>query len=74
MRKFLVFAAVAAVAACGDKKAETDTTTVAPTMAPVMDSTMIKDSMMRDSMRRDSMMRDSIMRDSMAKMGKKPPV
>jgi hypothetical protein len=44
MRKFLIAAALVAVAACGEKAAETpaDTTTVAP--AATMDTTMKMDS------------------------------
>src|ERR1041385_1249021 len=68
MRKFLMAAALVAVAACGEKKVNTtDSTTMAPppAMAPT-DSAMKADSIKRaDSMR----VADSIkMADSMAKM------
>ncbi len=60
MRKFLVAAALLAVAACGEK-AKTATDTMPAPMAPTMAPTPM-DSAKADSVRKDSLGKDSVLR------------
>jgi predicted small lipoprotein YifL len=76
MRKFLVAAALLAVAACGDKGAKAPDTTGGASMAPAAMPTTVSDSSKRaDSLRADSIHRADSTKaaDSMAKMGMKKP-
>ncbi|HEY4319741.1 MAG TPA: hypothetical protein VGM77_01080 [Gemmatimonadales bacterium] len=61
MRKFLMAAALLAVAACGDKGAKAGDSTgaaaPAPTMAPTMAPMTAADSAHADSVKKDSMMK-----------------
>jgi hypothetical protein len=75
MRKFVMAAALLAVAACGDKPKPADAPAGAVTT--VGDSTMKADSMKRvmarDSIVKDSLAKDSAMKASMAKPPAKKP-